>query len=244
MSTQLIPYDQQERMALSLVKSRMFGLDSVDQAMALMSIAQAEGRHPAIIARDFHVIQGRPAKKAEAMLRDFISAGGTVKWNALDDTIADATFSHPAGGTVRIVWDMERAKVAGLLGRGDMYKKYPRAMLRSRTVSEGVRTVCPVATSGVYTPEEVQDIVNETPASGPIDVTPRAPEAAFRVLSVEELNDHEEAIRKAVDLGALKSAYATAYSLAKQAGDVGALDRFESLKDARKASLMAEEVQS
>jgi uncharacterized protein YbbK (DUF523 family) len=41
-----------------------------------------------------------------------------------------------------------------------MWKKYPRQMLRSRVVSEGVRTVCPGATSGMYVPEEVQDIVH------------------------------------------------------------------------------------
>lgn len=241
MSTALIPYDQQERMALSLVKSRMFGLDSVDQAMALMSIAQAEGKHPAIIARDFHIIQGRPAKKAEAMMRDLVQAGGSVKWHALDDTIADATFSHPQGGSVRITWDMARAKQAGLLGRGDMYHKYPRAMLRSRTVSEGVRTVCPLATSGVYTPEEMQDmIVDETPAAGPINVTP-APQPVPK-LDDEAIGEHLIAMREAPDLETLKRAYSTAYSEAKRAGDVEALEAFEQAKDRRKLELTAEEL--
>jgi hypothetical protein len=36
-----------------------------------------------------------------------------------------------------------------------MYKKYPRQMLRSRTISEGVRTVYPGATSGLYEEGEV-----------------------------------------------------------------------------------------
>ena len=46
-----------------------------------------------------------------------------------------------------------------------MWKKYPRQMLRSRVISEGVRTVFPGATSGLYEVGEVQDIVAE---SGPI----------------------------------------------------------------------------
>lgn len=240
MSTVLVPYQDQERMAHSLVKSRMFGLESVDQAMALMSIAQAEGKHPAIIARDFNIIQGRPAKKAEAMMRDFCAAGGAVKWHALDDTIADATFSHPQGGTVRIVWDMERAKQAGLLGRGDMYRKYPRAMLRSRCVSEGVRTVAPFATSGVYTPEEVGDMVDETPADGPKDVTPEKPDGV-PTLGAEAVAEHLTAIREALDLEALKSAYRTAYSEAKRAADVDALEAFSQAKDRRKLELESEE---
>jgi hypothetical protein len=237
MNTAVIPYDQQERLAQSLVKSRMFGIDNVDQAMALMSIAQAEGKHPAIIARDFHIIQGRPAKKAEAMMRDFCAAGGSVKWHDLSDTIADATFSHPQGGSVRITWDMERAKNAGLLGRGDMYRKFPRAMLRSRTVSEGVRTVAPFATSGVYTPEEVQDmVVNETPAAGPIDVTP-PPASVIEEWEVAEMID---AMREAPDLAALKDIYRTAYSLAKRDNNAALIEKFESAKNVRKAQIEAE----
>jgi hypothetical protein len=234
MNTALIPYDQQERMANSLVKSRMFGLENIDQAMALMSIAQAEGKHPAIIARDFHIITGRPAKKAEAMLRDFMLAGGRVEWHKLDDTIADATFSHPQGGTFRCTWDMERAKQAGLLKAGGMYQKYPRPMLRSRVVSEGVRTVCPLATSGVYTPEEVQDMVNETPAAGPINVTPQT--------AVEDWERDEllAAMREAPDLDALKDVYRTAYSLAKRDGNATLIDQFDAAKNLRKAQLEAE----
>lgn len=239
MNTAVIPYEQKERLAVSLVKSGFYGIKTTDQAMALMSIAEAEGKHPATIARDFHLIGNTPAKKAEAMMRDFVQAGGAVRWHALDDTIADATFSHPQGGTVRIVWDMERAKQAGLLKPGGMYFKYPRAMLRSRTVSEGVRTVCPLATSGVYTPEEVQDIVDETPSAGPRDVTPERPDPV--ILTQSDIADHLAAIEAAPDLDALKSAYRTAYSAAKMAGDVGAIEAFERAKDSRKRDLTAED---
>lgn len=235
MTTAVVPYEQQERMALSLVKSRMFGLETVEQALALMSIAQAEGRHPAIIARDFHIIKGRPSKKAEAMMRDFMESGGRVEWHALTDQQADATFSHPQGGKVRITWGIEQAKAAGLLSN-DTWRKYPRAMLRSRCVSEGVRTVCPLATSGVYTPEEVLDIIDETPPSGPIDVTPIKAEPVT-VVSADDLADHLAAIEAACDLESLKVAYRTAYSQAKQAGDIGAMERFNDAKDARKAAL-------
>jgi len=162
-----------ERMAVAVAKSGLFGVKTTDQAIALMLIAQAEGRHPALAARDYDIIQGRPAKKSEAMMRDFMENGGKVEWHELTDIVADATFSHPSGGTVRISWDMKRAAVAGL-GAKDMWKKYTRQMLRSRTISEGIRTVCPMATSGMYVPEEVHDIVKEkdiTPAKGVISAT-------------------------------------------------------------------------
>lgn len=173
MSTDIIPYSDIERMAGAMVTSGLFGLQKTEQAVALMLVAQAEGLHPATVAVDYDFIQGKPTKKPTAMLRDFIKRGGKVQWHAMDDTVADATFSHPQGGTVRVRWDMEKAKQAQLAGK-DMWKKYPAAMLRSRCVSEGMRAVFPAATGGLYTPEEVQDFEPAAPArTAPIDVTPR-----------------------------------------------------------------------
>jgi hypothetical protein len=239
MTTELAKHSELERLATSLVKSGMFGLTSTDQAIALMAIAQAEGKHPAIIARDFHIIQGRPAKKAEAMLRDFVAGGGRVEWHALDDTIADASFSHPQGGTVRIGWDLERAKKAGLVDKsGGMYSKYPRAMLRSRCISEGVRTVGPFATSGVYTPEELQTMT--TTAREPIkDVG--AEDQTPPYLDIGVVLDHCAAIEGAADLEELKATFKAAYGAAKSAGDFKAVEQFERKKDSRKRELTAED---
>lgn len=148
-----------ERMARAIAASKLFGIQTPEQALALCLVAQAEGRHPATAAQDYHILQGRPAKKADAMLRDFLAGGGKVEWHTLTDAMADATFSHPAGGSARIDWTLARAKQAGLTT--PMWSKYPRQMLRSRTVSEGVRTVYPMATSGMYVPEEVADFAPE-----------------------------------------------------------------------------------
>lgn len=163
----LIPINDLEKMALYLVKSGLFGLKTQDQAMALMLIAQAEGMHPAIAARDYHIIQGRHSLKADAMLARFITAGGKVTWHEYTDSSVSATFTHPQGGAVTVGWDMARAKQADL-GSKDNWKKYPRQMLRARVISEGIRTVCPGVAVGVYTPEEVSDF----------DDAPKAPTTA------------------------------------------------------------------
>lgn len=178
----MVPFADMERMALAIAKSGLFGMKTPEQALALMLIAQAEGMHPAVIARDYDIIQGRPAKKAEAMQRSFLQAGGNIEWHQLDDKKADATFTHPSGGTLRIVWDMERAKQAGLAGK-DMWSKYPRQMLRSRCVSEGIRTVWPLATGGMYVPEEVQDMQEIR------NVTPTLRQRMNGATTMEELNE-------------------------------------------------------
>jgi hypothetical protein len=144
-------------MAVAVVKSQLFGMKTVEQATALMLIAQAEGYHPALAARDYHIIQGRPTLKAETMMARFQQQGGKVEWKTLTDTEVTAVFSHPSGGSASITWTFEQAKKAGLTNK-DNWKNYPRAMLRARVVSEGIRTVYPGVVLGVYTPEEVQDI--------------------------------------------------------------------------------------
>jgi hypothetical protein len=153
----VIAYSDIERMGKAISMSKLFGLQTPEQAIALMLIAQAEGLHPAIAARDYHIIQGRPALKADAMLSRFQAAGGKVQWTELTDKKVSAIFSHPQGGSVEIDWTMERAKQADLGGK-DMWKKYPRQMLRARVISEGIRTVYPGCLVGFYTPEEVMDM--------------------------------------------------------------------------------------
>ena len=109
MSTALVPVDQVERMALAVAKSGLFGVKTPDQAMALMLIAQAEGLHPAIAARDYHIINNRPTLKADAMLARFHTAGGTVRWGEYTEKRVVGTFSHPQGGSVEIEWTLDMA---------------------------------------------------------------------------------------------------------------------------------------
>lgn len=155
MTNDIVQYtvSDMEKLAVSIAKSKLFGMDTPEQALALMAISQAEGLHPAIAARDYHIIQGRPTLKADAMLARFQKAGGKFEWHSYTDECCDATISHPQGGTVRVMWDMERAKQAEI-SNSKMYKKYPRNMLRARVISEGIRTVFPGVAVGIYTPEE------------------------------------------------------------------------------------------
>ena len=158
----IVPLGDIERMALAVSKSNLFGVKTPEQAIALMLVAQAEGMHPAIAATHYHVINGRPTLKADAMLSRFQAAGGTVNWKTYTDAEVTGTFSHPQGGRVDITWTVAQAQTAGLT-KNPTWRQYPRQMLRSRCISEGIRTVYPGVTVGVYTPEEVQDFAPEPP---------------------------------------------------------------------------------
>jgi len=148
---QLIPIGDIQEMASAMSKSKFFGFKTPEEAVALMLLAQADGLHPAKAATHYHIIQGKPSLSADAMLARFQSAGGRVQWQTYGDDAVTGTFTHPAGGSVTIRWDLDRAKKAGV---GNL-QKFPAAMMRSRCITEGVRTVFPGVIVGMYTPEEV-----------------------------------------------------------------------------------------
>jgi len=184
-------FAEKQALADAVVTSGMYQFKNPAQVLVLMALAEAEGRHPALVMRDYDIIQGRPAKKSEAMLRDFIASGGKIRWEQLDDEAADAVFSHPGSADLRIRWDTKRAKQAGLAGK-EMWQKYPRQMLRSRCISEGIRTIYPAATSGMYVPEELRDITPEKPEkTKPEPKSPQAVVEALDAFGLAPVVDHD-----------------------------------------------------
>ena len=197
MSTSLVPFEHQQILAASIAKSGLFGIKTPDQALALMALCEAENLHPATAMRDYHIVQGRPALKADAMLARFQAAGGTIRWAAMTEQRVSATFSHPQGGSVEIEWTIDMAKRAGLT-KNPTWTQYPRAMLRARCISEGIRTVFPGVVVGTYTPEEVEDEpARFTPA-------PAATEMVEEVLSFADVMARIDAARTVDELNALK----------------------------------------
>jgi len=172
--TAIVPFDHQLVIAEAFAKSGLFGIKTKEQAIALMAICEAEGLHPARAAQEYHIIQGRPTLKADAMLARFQSSGGKVEWREYTDERVTGVFSHPQGGSVTLSWEIAQAKRIGLYKQGSGWEKYPRAMLRARVISEGIRTVYPGCIAGTYTPEEVQDF---QPAEK--DITPTVTVTTF-----------------------------------------------------------------
>lgn len=127
-----------------------------EAAFTLMMLCQAEGMHPIQALRRYHIIEGKPAMRADAMLSDYLRAGGTVEWVATTHERCEAVFTARGARPVTITWTIEDAKRADLAGKTN-WKRYPAQMLRARTVSDGVRMTDPGIVAGIYTPEEVAD---------------------------------------------------------------------------------------
>ena len=163
MSNNLIPYADMQLMAEAMVKSNLFGMKDVNQVIALGLVAQADGMPFASAVRDYDIILGRPALKSASMQARFQAAGGKVEWKVYTDDEVTGIFSHPNGGTLELTWTIEQATRIGLVKPNSGWSKYPRAMLRARCLSEGIRTVFPGCLGNMYAPEEVIDFDSPPP---------------------------------------------------------------------------------
>ena len=167
-----------KEIASAVAKSGLFGLTE-PQAFTLMLLAHSQGLHETQAFLRYHVINNRPAMKADAMLAEFQANGGVVTWARHDDEACEATFECPGvGSPVTITWTREDAKRAQLL-RNPMWDKYPRQMLRARVISEGVRMCMPGITIGIYAEEEARDIVVTERPPTHTPPTPASPSPAL-----------------------------------------------------------------
>tara|TARA_Y100000593_G_scaffold23934_1_gene47463 strand:- start:520 stop:1341 length:822 start_codon:yes stop_codon:yes gene_type:complete len=144
-----------EKLGTWFAKSGMFGITAPEQGAVLAMTALAERVTPVELLKKYHLVQGRLAMRSDAMLAEFIRAGGKVTWVETSPTRAAARFVF-ADNDIELEFTMDEAKSAGLASR-ENWKKHPANMLRARLISNAVRMLAPQVCSGQYTPEEVQD---------------------------------------------------------------------------------------
>lgn len=167
----MVPLEQIGMMAKAVSDSGLFGIKSEAAAFSLMCIAQADGIPPIKAAVQYHIIDGKPALKSEAMLARFQASGGKIRWKERTPQRCTLWLSHPQAGEIEVTWDIERAKAAGLAGR-NTWKAYPAQMMSARCISEGIRALYPACVGGFYTPEEVRDFDAPPPVTHPESTKP------------------------------------------------------------------------
>lgn len=145
------------------------------------------GLHPMAAITGIHVIEGKPSISAGLISALVRRAGHRIRVQGDSEKArCQITRSDDPGFTYTAVWDMTRAKQAGLLGKTN-WQRYPAAMLKARAVSECARDACQEVLLGIrYTPDEMGadddggEIIHDGfPAlpSGAIDATQLSEEA-------------------------------------------------------------------
>lgn len=124
------------------------------QAVAVILTGRELGLGPMQALRSINIIQGKPALSAELMLALFKSRGGKAVWRESTATKAVLWLRHPNGDEHTETFTIDDAQRAGLLGKQN-WKIYPKAMLRARCASAGLRAVAPDVSAGIYDPDEL-----------------------------------------------------------------------------------------
>ncbi len=181
--------------ALMVSKSGLFpSCKSPEAAFALMMLCQAEGLHPIQAARRYHVIQGVASMKAEAILGDFMNAGGKVDWAKYEHNEVTGIFEAPGlSKPVSVTWTIDDAKKAKLEAK-DNWKSYPRQMLKARVITDGVRMSMPSIMVGIMSAEEAEDMptVVVPQADPPRRVTPAAEPEKVQPVDVAVIPEKQE----------------------------------------------------
>ena len=136
------PISAIEKLGLMFAKSGMFGCERTEQGQVLAMICLAEMKSPTAIVRDYHIIDGKLAKKSLAALADFRGAGGKHKWIQTGDEAANDADKEAIGefefqgNKLTVKFSMADAKKAMLIRPRSAWEKQPANMLRARTMSE------------------------------------------------------------------------------------------------------------
>ncbi len=169
----LMPIENVHAMAKEVSQSGLFpGIGDEKKAFTLMMICQSEGLHPMQALKRYNIIEGRPAMNAAAMQAEFQRKGGRITFHKRDMTCCQATFTHPEYGEITVAATMDELKKTGVaIGKGGQlkanYSRHPRQMLHARCISEGINALCPEIKVGMYTPEEIRDIIDVEQGNAP-----------------------------------------------------------------------------
>lgn len=150
----------------AFAKGGLVGCKTPGQGKMLALTCLLDGITPLEFVRTYHLVDGKPTMRADAMLGKFRQAGGKVAWKNLADDGKEAVAEFTFEGQSQVVrYTIEDAKRAGLVKEKSGWDKDPGAMLRARLASKAVRIMAPEIVAGVYTPEELGDSTQESTGS-------------------------------------------------------------------------------
>jgi hypothetical protein len=149
-------------------QSGMFGCTQEGQGIILAMTCMSERISPLKFIQTYHIIEGKPSMRADAMLAKFVERGGKFVVIEKSEKKAairlvkdgnDQTFSMTIDQAMAepFPWAYDKKTGQKFLKKNWASPWMQKCMLWSRVVSDAVRTIDPGVNMGVYTPEEVQD---------------------------------------------------------------------------------------
>jgi len=132
------------------------------QAVAIILAGRELGMPPMRALRALTMVKGKVVESADSQLARFKSEGGKATFTTLTEEAAELHLTHPNGDEHTEKFTMADAKRAGLTAN-QTWQKYPKAMLRSRVITAGLKSVGWDGAVGNYDPEEAKEIAPPQP---------------------------------------------------------------------------------
>ena len=145
-------------------------IKSPGEALAVIMAGAELGIPPMASLRGIHLVKGKVGMDYSLMIGLMRRAGYGVQWVTKSATRCELLLTHRDGTTHAEVWDVERAKKAGLWGNSGPWSTYPEAMLTARCVSSAARAFAGDVLAGCYSMDEVREISGGTASIGGSDV--------------------------------------------------------------------------
>jgi len=226
-------FDEARAYAATAVASRMYQIASPEAALMILATGMDLGFSASQSLRAIHVINGKPVISSDALVAAVRNSGKCASWRVVESTAEKCTITTKRQGEDEYETDtftIEDAKRAGL-DRKDVWRAYPKDMLRHRCAAALARRVYPDVVLGMYDPSEFGEAQEPQPVS--VEVV----KSSKRALTDEEKRDRAAPILAEYDAGIARGENADAlHETAKVQAREAGVATFVQQELARRAS--------
>jgi hypothetical protein len=193
--------EEATQLARAAVASKLYSVASPEAALMILLTGRDLGLTASQSFRAVYIVSGKPVVSSDAMVAAIRRSGLCDSWRVIETTAERCTIETTRKGEQepeRETFTQDDAARAGL-NRKDVWRQYPRDMLRHRAAAGLARRVYPDVILGCYAPGEI----DEEPARAVVEQVRISPEeiVAEYDREVREGADPDEAWERAKAAG-------------------------------------------
>jgi hypothetical protein len=151
--------DEAQQLARAAVASKLYAVGSPEAALMILLTGRDLGLTASQSFRAIYVVSGKPVVSSDAMVAAIRRSGLCTSWRVVESTVERCTIETTRVGESepeRETFTQDDATRAGL-SRKDVWRQYPRDMLRHRAAAGLARRVYPDVILGCYAPGEIDE---------------------------------------------------------------------------------------
>ena len=183
--------DEAQQLARAAVASKLYAVSSPEAALMILLTGRDLGLTASQSFRAIYVVSGKPVVSSDAMVAAIRRSGLCASWRVVESTVERCTIETLRQGESepeRETFTQDDATRAGL-SRKDVWRAYPRDMLRHRAAAGLARRVYPDVVLGCYAPGELEEQTSSSPVA--VEVT--------RLTAEQIVADYDEEVAGGAD---------------------------------------------